>query len=874
MKKRIISTALAAAMLLSSAVISGTSVSAKASAQDYGLAEHTSDGVILHCYDWSFNAIKENLPEIAAAGYSAVQTSPVQQPKDFGPWLNGEGQWWKLYQPLSFTVATENSWIGTKDELTALCAEADKYGIKIICDVVSNHMANETGNVYLTYSHDIKKYEPELYKGSSTYFHQLKKGVDDGNLQWIVQGELDYLPDLNTGDEFVQSRVASLLKECIDCGVDGFRFDAAKHIETPADGEWASDFWPNVIGEANSYAAEKGSELFIYGEMLNSAGKGRSTLDYTKYINLTDNKAGDITLYNVSKKKPDKVLIGQEYTYKDDDPSHFVLWAESHDTYMGKSGSGGFSNTASVSNEDIARAWAIIASRAKSHSLYFARPNVLMGLAGDTAWKSTVVSEVNKFHNKFIGTDDKVFADGDVIAVQRGDSGIVLVNLGDSASVSVSASGMKDGTYADAITGAQFNVSGGTVSGTIGDSGVAVVYENAETTPNVSFSVENTTFRRDTFPVTLTLENAESGTYSVNGGAPVSFTGETTVDVASGVSAGSTATLTATAVSGDKEVSETHEYTKEDYSHSGVYVYFDNSETNYDTIFAYGYYEYNDDMGRKVTAAKDGQWPGTKMEYDAEKGLYVYEVPAEIPVGTGSVILTNASGTNKWETAEMKIPAAVSIYDAKQKKLVDPNGVTLMYGDLNGDEAITSGDALDVLRNATGMVEFTDAQKAQADVDNDKEITSGDALLVLRYSVSLSDANNLTGNTFTFGGSGTTEPEKPDNPSPSGNVFYAVNSAGWIFNDGCKLWIKNEDTGEALEMVKPDPNDDKARYASVDLPAGWTTISLHRTQWNMTIEESQDDPAYSVWNCGAIPEGKNSYSITDNGKGKFRSFTP
>ena len=42
------------------------------------LQSNVQDGVILHAFNWSYNAIKEKLPEIAAAGYSAVQTSPVQ----------------------------------------------------------------------------------------------------------------------------------------------------------------------------------------------------------------------------------------------------------------------------------------------------------------------------------------------------------------------------------------------------------------------------------------------------------------------------------------------------------------------------------------------------------------------------------------------------------------------------------------------------------------------------------------------------------------------------------------------------------------------------------------------------------------------------
>ena len=47
------------------------------------LQSNVQDGVILHAFNWSYNAIKEKLPEIAAAGYSTVQTSPVQPPRDY-----------------------------------------------------------------------------------------------------------------------------------------------------------------------------------------------------------------------------------------------------------------------------------------------------------------------------------------------------------------------------------------------------------------------------------------------------------------------------------------------------------------------------------------------------------------------------------------------------------------------------------------------------------------------------------------------------------------------------------------------------------------------------------------------------------------------
>ena len=38
------------------------------------------EGVTLHCWNWSFAEIEENLDVIAAMGYTSIQTSPIQQP--------------------------------------------------------------------------------------------------------------------------------------------------------------------------------------------------------------------------------------------------------------------------------------------------------------------------------------------------------------------------------------------------------------------------------------------------------------------------------------------------------------------------------------------------------------------------------------------------------------------------------------------------------------------------------------------------------------------------------------------------------------------------------------------------------------------------
>ena len=61
------------------------------------------------------------------------------------------------------------------------------------------------------------------------------------------------------------------------------------------------------------------------------------------------------------------------------------------------------------------------------------------------------------------------------------------------------------------------------------------------------------------------------------------------------------------------------------------------------------------------------------------------------------------------------------------------------YGDIDGDEEISSADALMILRIGVGLEEITPEQFAIADVDGDDDITSADALAVLRFSAGFTD---------------------------------------------------------------------------------------------------------------------------------------
>lgn len=821
--KKIASLVVASALLTSSfAAITSVNAaevdSAQTASADSTLRDKVGDGVMLHAFNWSYNTIKENLPAIAAAGYTTVQTSPVQQPKDYSTSGDVTGQWWKLYQPISFHIA-EQSWLGTKDDLKSLCDEADKYGIKIICDIVSNHIANADETRPDSVSNQVKKYEPEFYKKRRTYTRTYKGDANDSSVQAVVQGHVSKCPDLVTNDTAVQGYIINLLKECIDCGVDGFRFDAAKHIETEDDGEYASDYWKNITTSASSYYTQKtGDDLYIYGEILNNCGADRSYSSYTKYINVTDNRTGDAVLYNVTR---GKASTATNATYKSGvAASNAVLWAESHDTYEGNSGSSGFSNTADVSDENVVKAWAIVASRKDSTALFFARPGTALmgGVSTDTTYKSTAVSEINKFHNLFVGQSEKLGSSGDIAYVARGTSGIVLSNCkGTNASVSISGTGLADGKYTDTVSGAEFTVANGVLTGSIGNTGVAVVY-NGTTTPKAINSVESGSFRGDTMALTLSLENATSGTYCLDDSTPVKFTGTTSIRIGSDYKPGETITLTVTATDGVKTSSMVYKYTKSTAQESGVYVFF-NPATQKGWSAPYQVYIY-DETTNKGTVYKNANWPGEAMTLDPATGYYYYEVPKsssisadeddenqapsdfdlstsantrviisekggeQYPGRTDTPISLNGSSkafsltkAGTWEDTTLT-PTKVEIEATDVTKgsaaepttkpvpptqpttaqpATDPSG-NAVHGDVNGDGDITVVDATLVQKHVVQLETLSADKQILADVNGDNTISVVDATLIQKYVVRLEDWGR-TGDVY--------QAEQPTTPEPT-----------------------------------------------------------------------------------------------------------
>lgn len=492
MKKRLLSAIMAALILASLASCSGDnpSSSSQPSQQpssslqtsstepaksevklvgEYELSPEISTGTILHAWCWSFNTIKANLKDIAEAGYTTIQTSPINECKvgeNGGMQLQdvedseNNGKWYYHYQPTNYTIG--NYQLGTEEEFKDLCAEAEKYGIKIIVDAVVNHMSG-----------DINAISEDIFKVTDKPFHGLKDITNYNDRKQVTQGNLLGLQDLNTQDPKIQQLILSYLKKCVEDGADGFRYDATKHIELSDDPqEYASDFW-NVI-------LDNGAE-FQYGEVL-QGGTDRFA-SYADLLNVTSSTYGEfirnsITNLDISTSK------WSDYGVKGLDPGKLVTWVESHDNYCNDG------SWAQLTEDDIKHGWAIIAARSGGTPLFFSRPagasidsqwgNNKIGEAGSDFYKSKEVAEVNKFRNHMIGLDETFSnpMDSEEIAmIERGNSGAVIVSISmKKEELKDVKTVLSDGEYTDKVSGGKFTVKDGALSGTLEPGAIVVLY--------------------------------------------------------------------------------------------------------------------------------------------------------------------------------------------------------------------------------------------------------------------------------------------------------------------------------------------------------------------------------------------------------------
>lgn len=783
------------------------------SANKYKLKDNIQDGVILHCFDWTYNDIKAELPKIAKAGFTSIQTSPAQP--------NGTGTWYWLYQPISFSIGTNG--IGTKAELQSLCDEADKYGIKVIVDVVANHLRGDHNNI----DNDLKP---------SEYWHTFGGGIDWKNRWQVTHGSIG-MPDIATENPFVQQKVCNYVQELKSVGVDGLRWDAAKHIGVPSEGD---DFWKSVT----QYG------LYNYGEILGgpddrSTGNEDIMKEYTDYISVTDSNYGkELRDSFNSGKAPDSSGNWSEKGISND---KLLYWGESHDTWSNNK-DWGFSNE--MSQNVIDRAYAVAASRNKVTALYFSRPSstnkdsIKMGEKGSTHFTSSEVAQINKFHNAMDGKADYYTVSDGCSVITRKDGGAVIVKGSGSGEVSVENGGgyAKPGTYTDAVSGNTFTITSSTISGTIGSSGIAVVYDAEPEGPSASVTPGSTNYNTDELTLTLNCKNAKNAQYSIDDGAFVNYTNGQKITIGTNLAYDTVTTVTVKASDGKTTSDpETYTYTKVDPNAVKVVAY-DNSSTKWSKVNAYFWSDDNKEMT---------SWPGKKM---TDKGNNIFDI--EVPDGAKYVIFNNGDS----QTDDLRIADGNKIYSngswqnystvkptqpttapsttvrptiATQPTTTQPTTsqpattqpsttqpsttqpVTepsnrILIGDVDLNGTITVYDSTEVQKYIVYILTLSDEALIAADVNKDSVISVKDATMIQAYVVKLIGEDSYCG-TYTENVAPTqpttnvTEPTTEPTSIQTKNYVYFNNTENWS-TVNVYVWSSTDSTymswpGKAMESI-------------------------------------------------------------------------
>ena len=435
---------------------------------------YTNTETILHVWSWNFPTIAENMKQIADAGFTMIQTSPVNA--CFSPeggniriFDEKEGNWYHYYQPTDWTIG--NNIVGTEEEMKAMLDSAARYDIRVLVDVLPNHTA-----------FDITLVSDEFYKavgGKDKMFHS--SGLDgivnyNDRAQCTLQG-VGGLPDVNTENPRFQKYYMQFVNRLLELGVRGFRYDTAKHIGVHSDpldtaaGVKENDFWDVATGRKKVLGVSLAipyDSLFVYGEVLQDRNVPEE--EYAGYFGQTASSYGHVLREVLAKRSAKDIDLKSWYHRAA--PEHLTTWVESHDTYCNAN------ESASLTDAQIRTGWVFLTARQNGTPLFYSRPmnstrenfwgDNLLGARGNDEFFHPEVVAVNKFRQQMAGqTEDiHISENGEVAVVNRGDKGAAVINFSLEENVVEMPTALPDGEYADLVYGTQFKVENGLLKGT------------------------------------------------------------------------------------------------------------------------------------------------------------------------------------------------------------------------------------------------------------------------------------------------------------------------------------------------------------------------------------------------------------------------
>ncbi|TDC49129.1 alpha-amylase [Actinomadura sp. KC345] len=467
-------------------------------------ADLNPSDVTANLWEWNWPSVARACTEhLGPAGYGAVQVAPPAESVSLAGTSEGAHPWWEVYQPVSYGLTSR---LGTRDEFAAMVTACHDAGVRVYVDAVINHMAGHDNTVNTTYGGSA--FDPQgfsypavpygygdFHHANDGYCNDDDAGIDDWNDKSEVQNcELVALSDLKTQSGYVRGKIAGYLNDLIGLGVDGFRVDAAKHIDqddfaaikgalndTTAEGRppyIAQEIFPGASnpelqaaaftrnGDVLGFAYAMGIKTqFQNGTLSNLEGipswslEAASSQTYAMVTNhdterdgstLSYKNGGDYTLANY-------FLLAYPYGR----PAVFDGFAWSSRGQSPPADARGF-----VTDADCASGWQCITRST--------------GITGMVGWRNATASAT--------AVSDFTATARDVIGFSRGSLGWIGLNDSAGPSTASYATGLADGVYCDVITGGTgpggcagtaVTVSGGTATVTIPAGGAVAIHAGA-----------------------------------------------------------------------------------------------------------------------------------------------------------------------------------------------------------------------------------------------------------------------------------------------------------------------------------------------------------------------------------------------------------
>lgn len=248
----------------------------------------------LHLFQWKLKDIISMVPQIYEAKFDAIIINVVQPTKN--DLQDEEYAWYKNYQVLDLSIGNGK---GSLEDIKSLKHECDRYGIKLIFDVVITHFANVSRYGSLEIHKNV-----EFHLRNNPFIWREPKKIDYKN-RYSITHHCNGLPSIKIENYDYQDQVFEFLNELIRLGADGFRIDSCKMIALP-----------HEFGENNNFFKRLNSNLdkqvLLIGELIHEDINLIRQYNNYNIMNLTE-------------------INKDQWNYNQD---MYLSFVESHDSYL------------------------------------------------------------------------------------------------------------------------------------------------------------------------------------------------------------------------------------------------------------------------------------------------------------------------------------------------------------------------------------------------------------------------------------------------------------------------------------------------------------------------------------------------------------